>query len=84
MTKFVYSFGLPGFTLRLKLKTKTMGYSTSAETFRGKKWIKNITLKEALERVYRVKSYSNTSQHITLPKCLFGKRVKLILVKDDK
>lgn len=52
-----------------------------------------ITLKQALEKVYLIKKYSVKSSvngryynscHLSIPICLAEKKVKLVLVEDEK
>ena len=42
----------------------------------------DIPLEEALAKVYLVKSIGPHSQYVRLPKCLFAKRVKILLVEE--
>lgn len=61
-----------------------MSYCTGAEfNHKGK-----YTLAEALRKTYLIKSVSDSRGHIkayvSLPSCLIGKRVKLVLIKEEK
>lgn len=59
-----------------------MSYSTDCElSKRNNKG--GLTLEQALDRTYIVKASGDYSQHIILPKILFGKRVKIVLVEDE-
>lgn len=55
-----------------------MSYTTGIELKKRK--LRGIPLNEALSRTYIVKAGS-TSGQLHLPKCLVGKRIKLVLVR---
>jgi hypothetical protein len=62
-----------------------MSYSTGIEFARNNK---AYTLSDALSKVYLIKSKTNGSgglaAYVYFPKCLMGKRVRLVLVKEKK
>jgi len=62
-----------------------MSYSTGMELSRCNRSGKKYTTKEALDKIYIVKAikrkYHKVSGFLSIPQCLVGKRVKLIVVK---
>jgi len=64
-----------------------MSYTTGIEIEKEKSKGRAISLEKALNRTYVVKarttSKGNYAGYISLPKCLVGKRIKIVLVEND-
>ena len=55
-----------------------MGYTSGIELKKSRR----ITLENALDKIYLVRD-GGTYGRLSLPKCLIGKRIKIILVEDE-
>lgn len=59
-----------------------MSYTTGIEIYRGRN---QKTLEQALNKTYIVKGYGKYPKAVlNLPKCLIGRRVKIVLIKRIK